>query len=281
MTPENDVKKENDVLENEPATSDESTRPVDEKAAEANSDATDSVTDDLQDEMQDDMDRAVAAQDVATDEGADEVDGAAAASTSDDPLGFGDTRMAGDQADGPGESRESAGSDEQVDAAEASVEGGESEIDQLRTQLEQAESKASTHWDQLLRLQAEMENQRKRAQNDVNKAHKFALENFTNDILPVKDSLEMGIQAATGEDAEPEKIIEGSELTLKMLTQALEKYNIVEINPIDEKFDPEFHQAMSMQPVEGKEPNTVSSVLQKGYTLNDRLIRPALVMVVK
>jgi len=151
----------------------------------------------------------------------------------------------------------------------------------LKAQLGESEARVATQQDQLLRMQAEMENQRKRAQNDVTKAHKFALEKIALDLLPVKDSLEMGLQAATAEDAEPAKIVEGSELTLKMLAQALEKYNIVEVNPIDEKFDPEFHQAMSMQPVEGKEPNTVASVMQKGYTLNDRLIRPALVMVAK
>jgi len=165
--------------------------------------------------------------------------------------------------------------------ADGSVENPDDEVAGLRTQLDDAKDQILAHKEQLLRMQAEMENQRKRAQNDVTKAHKFALEKIALDLLPVKDSLEMGLEAATAEDAEPSKIIEGSELTLKMLAQALEKYNIVEINPIDEKFDPEFHQAMTMQPVEGKEPNTVAGVMQKGYTLNERLIRPALVMVAK
>ncbi len=194
--------------------------------------------------------------DVVSEQLADDAEVSDPDSDDDDPLGFGKKRM-------DDESEE------------------QSELQELQAQLAAAEEKAAKHWDQLLRLQADMENQRKRAQNDISKAHKFALENFANELLPVKDSLEAGLLAATAEDAEATKIIEGSELTLKLLSQALEKHNIVEINPIDEKFDPEFHQAMSMQEVEGKEPNTVASVMQKGYTLNDRLIRPALVMVAK
>jgi len=174
----------------------------------------------------------------------------------EDPLGFGEQRM-GDEA-------------EPLD-----------EMGQLRAQLAEAETKASENWDRLLRLQAEMENQRKRAQNDVTKARKFALEGIVGDLLPVKDSLEMGLSAAQADDAKPESIIEGAELTLKMLAQVFDKNNIAEVNPVDEKFDPEFHQAMSMQEIEGKAPNTVASVMQKGYTLNERLVRPALVMVAK
>lgn len=177
----------------------------------------------------------------------------------DDPLGFGDQRMG--EGDGDAEPQD--------------------ELSMLRAQLDEAEAKATDHWDRLLRLQAEMENQRKRAQNDVNKARKFALEGIVGDLLPVKDSLEMGLAVAKAEDSDPKSIIEGADLTLKMLAQVFEKNNIVEVNPVDEKFDPEFHQAMSMQEIEGKAPNTVSSVMQKGYTLNDRLVRPALVMVAK
>ena len=173
-----------------------------------------------------------------------------------DPLGFGDQRM-----DDSDESLSDAGS--------------------LSAQLAEAESKAAEHWDRLLRLQAEMENQRKRAQNDVTKARKFALESIVSDLLPVKDSLEMGLAAAQGEGADPHALIEGAELTLKMLSQVFEKNNIIEVNPVDEKFDPEFHQAMSMQQIEGKAANTVAVVMQKGYTLNERLVRPALVMVAK
>ena len=149
------------------------------------------------------------------------------------------------------------------------------------TSYRNAEAKAADNWDRLLRLQAEMENQRKRAQNDVNKARKFALEGIVSDLLPVKDSLEMGLAAASAEEADAKAIVEGAELTLKILAQVFEKNNILEVNPVDEKFNPEFHQAMSMQEVEGKEPNTVTGVMQKGYTLNERLVRPALVMVAK
>ena len=144
-----------------------------------------------------------------------------------------------------------------------------------------AEALAAAHWDRLVRLQAEMENQRKRAQRDVSNARKFALDGIAGDLLPIKDSLELGIRAASGEEASVSGLLEGSELTLKMLAQVLEKNAILEVDPEGERFDPEFHQAMSMQEVEGVAPNTVTGVMQKGYTLNERLIRPALVMVSK
>lgn len=187
------------------------------------------------------------------------IDGAVenAENANDDPLEFGEQRM------------------------ESTEEAPQDELSQLQAQLLEAESKSAEYWDRLLRLQAEMENQRKRAQNDVSKARKFALEGIVNDLLPVKDSLEMGLAAATADEVDTASLITGSELTLKMLAQVFEKNNILEVNPVDEKFDPEFHQAMSMQEVEGREPNTVTGVMQKGYTLNDRLVRPALVMVSK
>jgi len=175
-----------------------------------------------------------------------------------------------------------ATSDEHAeDNAAASAELDENNVEHLQAALLEAQAKAQENWDRLLRLQAEMENQRKRAQNDVSKARKFALEGIVDDLLPVKDSLEMGLAAATAEDADPSSLVTGAELTLKMLSQVFEKNNIVEVNPVDEKFDPEFHQAMSMQEIEGKKPNTVTGVMQKGYTLNERLVRPALVMVAK
>ncbi len=184
-------------------------------------------------------------------------------SEEEDPLGFGDDRMTADDADADAEAED------------------EDEVTVLQRQLVEAESKSADYWDRLLRLQADMENQRKRAQNDVTKARKFALEGIVGDLLPVKDSLELGLAAAAAEDADPKSIVEGAELTLKILAQVLEKNNVVEVNPVDEKFNPEFHQAMSMQEVEGKPANIVTGVMQKGYTLNDRLVRPALVMVSK
>ena len=187
-------------------------------------------------------------------------------SGNDDPLNFGDQRMPSDHPDTTAETAEG----EQRPS-----------IEELVTLLAASEAKAEDNWARVLRMQADMENQRKRAQKDVEKARKFALESLVNDLLPVKDSLEMGISAARSDDADIDKILEGSDLTLKMLVQAFEKYNICEVDPTDQKFDPEFHQAMSMQEVEGKEANTVVGVMQKGYTLNERLIRPALVMVAK
>ena len=178
-----------------------------------------------------------------------------------DPLGFGTQRM--------------------PDENEAALDSSDLTVEAMQEKLHDAESKVTQHWEQLLRLQADMENQRKRAQKDVANARKFALEAMANDLLPVRDSLEMGLIAAEAEDADLNKIVEGSDLTLKMLTQLFEKYNINELNPVDEKFDPEYHQAMTMQEVEGTAANTVTTVFQKGYTLNDRLIRPALVVVAK
>jgi molecular chaperone GrpE len=149
----------------------------------------------------------------------------------------------------------------------------------LQALLTDARSKADEHWEQCLRLQAELENLRKRAERDLAQAHKFALEKFAAELLPVRDSLEMGVAAATEDSASVAHLREGSELTLKLLTSALEKFNIQEINPLNEKFNPEYHEAMSMQERADVPPNTVVTVVQKGYLLNDRLIRPAMVIV--
>jgi molecular chaperone GrpE len=153
---------------------------------------------------------------------------------------------------------------------------------QLGALLEDARAKADEHWNQCLRLQAELENLRKRGERDLANAHKYALDRFVQALLPVKDSLEMGISAA-GEAAnvDPAKLREGSELTLKMLAAALEKFGVQEVDPAGERFNPEFHEAMSMQERSDVEPNTVVAVIQKGYRLNDRLVRPAMVMVSK
>jgi molecular chaperone GrpE len=119
---------------------------------------------------------------------------------------------------------------------------------------------------------------RRRAVDDVEKARKFAVDKFAGELLAVKDSLEAAM--ATGEKASVDKIMEGVELTLKQLSGVFEKNGISEINPLGQKFDPNYHQAISM--VDGEsEPNTVATVLQKGYLLNERVMRPALVMVVK
>jgi molecular chaperone GrpE len=166
---------------------------------------------------------------------------------------------------------------DQVDEA-AGDKAPATDTDELQVLLEDARDKADSHWDQCLRLQADIENLRKRNERDLAKAHKFALERFAVDLLPVKDSLEMGL-AAAGENADVAKLKEGGELTLKMLTSAMDKYNINEVNPLNELFNPEYHEAMSMQERADVAPNTVVTVVQKGYLLNGRLIRPAMVIV--
>ncbi|HFD80170.1 MAG TPA: nucleotide exchange factor GrpE [Gammaproteobacteria bacterium] len=167
----------------------------------------------------------------------------------------------------------------QEQAQETETEGLEE--GDLHALLEDARDKADEHWNQCLRLQADLDNLRKRHERDLANAHKFALEKFALELLPVRDSLEMGLAAAQGENVDVDKLKEGSELTLKMLTQALEKHNIKEINPINQPFNPEYHEAMSMQERSDVPPNTVVAVMQKGYLLNDRLIRPAMVVVSK
>lgn len=156
----------------------------------------------------------------------------------------------------------------------------EATIEELTKKLEAAEQKSADSLDQLLRTRAEMENLRRRTQKDLENAHKFALEKFVTELLTVKDSLEMGLDAAAHEST-LEKLQEGTEMTLNMLKTVFEKFNVVELHPQDEKFNPDHHQAMSMQESGEHDPNTVIAVMQKGYLLNDRLVRPAMVMVSK
>ena len=143
--------------------------------------------------------------------------------------------------------------------------------------LEELQAKADENWDRYLRAAAEVENVRKRAIRDVEHARKFALENFSRELLAVKDSLEMGIAAS--ENATAESLLEGSEATLKLLAGTLERFGIIEIDPEGEPFDPELHEAMTMQPSADAEPGSVLTVIQKGYSLNERLLRPARVIV--
>lgn len=133
---------------------------------------------------------------------------------------------------------------------------------------------------EILRLHAEMENLRKRVERDIENARKFALERFVDGLLPVIDSLEMGIQASENENASLEKIREGSEMTLNLFLQTMEKFGVKPVHPIGERFNPDHHQAISVQPHEGPADHVVS-VMQKGYLLRDRLVRPALVVVSK
>lgn len=145
-------------------------------------------------------------------------------------------------------------------------------------ELQELQARADENWDRYLRAAAETENVRKRAARDVENAHKFALENFARDMLAIKDSLELGIQAV--ESADVETLMAGKEATLKLLSTTLERFGIEALDPQGEPFDPEFHEAVSMQPSTELEPGSVLSVVQKGYSLNGRLLRPAMVVVV-
>ncbi len=144
--------------------------------------------------------------------------------------------------------------------------------------LEDARNKADEHWDQVVRTRAEMDNLKKRHQRELENAHKYGLEKFVGELLSVWDSLELGYNAAR-ENHDVEKLLEGTELTLKMLADAMNKFGVEQINPEGEAFNPELHQAMGMVPTDEVPPNTVVNVVQKGYLLNGRLVRPAMVMV--
>ncbi|MFU8764089.1 MAG: nucleotide exchange factor GrpE [Haliea sp.] len=135
--------------------------------------------------------------------------------------------------------------------------------------------------DAALRAQADAQNIKRRAEQDVDKARKFALESFCKELLPVVDNLERTLAVTAGHDESVKPIIEGVELTLKSFTDALRKFNIEPVDPQGEPFDPQLHQAMSLVENPDAEPNTVIAVMQKGYTLNARLVRPAMVMVSK
>lgn len=176
-------------------------------------------------------------------------------------------------------------SEPEVNAAEAAAPGAEAAAEteketmpSLEELLRQAELQAQEHHDAWLRAKAEAENARRRAADDVEKARKFALEKFSGDLLAVKDSLEAAL--ATGDSASIESLKSGVELTLKQLVSVFERHSVVEVNPLGQKFDPNAHQAIGMVDGDG-EVNSVAQVLQKGYLLNDRVLRPALVMVTK
>ncbi|MEL0585278.1 MAG: nucleotide exchange factor GrpE [Candidatus Thiodiazotropha sp. (ex. Lucinoma kazani)] len=168
------------------------------------------------------------------------------------------------------------------EAAEGGLESdGQSDQGELFNLLEDARAKADEHWNQLIRTRAEIDNIRKRNQRDLENAHKFAVEKFSQDLLQVWDSLELGFQAAQDEQADVVKLREGTELTLKLLVDAMKKHGVEQVSPEGESFNPDYHQAMSVQERDDVAPNTVVAVVQKGYLLNSRLLRPAMVMVSK
>ena len=150
------------------------------------------------------------------------------------------------------------------------------EVAEPEDELAAAQAKADENWERYVRAAAELDNVRKRASRDVENAHKYALERFGKELLAVKDTLEMGLAV---EDASVESLLEGSNATLKLLATTLERFGIVEVDPAGEPFDPELHEAISMQPSDNVEPGSVVTVVQKGYTLNGRLLRPAMVIV--
>jgi len=172
---------------------------------------------------------------------------------------------------------EAPGADEAAPGAEAAlplVDAAE-----WARQLDEARAQAEHYREQLLRARAEIENMGRRQAKELENAHKFALETFVRELLPVRDSLELGQTAARAPDADVAKLREGLELTLKLLGNAMGKFGVERLDPLGAPFDPAYHQAMSLQPCADVPPNTVVAVLQCGYTLNGRLTRPALVQV--
>lgn len=153
------------------------------------------------------------------------------------------------------------------------------EMEQLQQALAQAEERAKNHWEQYLRAVAELENVRKRAQRDIENATRYALERFALELLPVKDSMELAL--ANAGKGDPQSLLAGQEATLKLLSRAFEKHDILEIDPLGQAFDPEKHEAMMTQESTTAEPGTVLQVVQRGYELNGRLLRPARVIVAK
>jgi len=153
------------------------------------------------------------------------------------------------------------------------------ELERLQQALTQAEERAKNHWEQYLRAVADLENVRKRAQRDVEGAHRYGVEKLVQELLPVKDSLELAVENAPRADAK--SLAEGAEATLKLLIKAFEKLNVTELNPVGEPFDPSQHEAVLAQESRDAEPNSVLQVVQRGYGLNGRLLRPARVVVAR
>jgi len=177
--------------------------------------------------------------------------------------------------------------EEQNEATEAAAEesgaGAEQSGGEL-SEVEELQAKLQEHQEQALRAQAEMQNVRRRAEIDVEKAHKFALEKFVKELLPVADSLEKAVESTEGKTDSSELVVsirEGVEMTLDLFMKSLTKFNVEQLDPVGEPFDPQQHEAMSMVPAPNAEPNSVVAVVQKGYLLNGRVVRPAMVMVAK
>ncbi|MGI2027741.1 nucleotide exchange factor GrpE [Endozoicomonas acroporae] len=167
------------------------------------------------------------------------------------------------------------------EAADSEDQAEEQASDDSARRIEELEEQLAQAKDQALRAHAEAMNTKRRAEQDVEKAHKFALEKFVNELIPVVESLEKGIESAEQGEGQHETMLEGMRLTHKQLLDALAKFSVEQVNPEGQPFDPNFHQAISMVPNPDMEPNTVMNVFQKGYTLHGRVIRPAMVVVSK
>ena len=170
---------------------------------------------------------------------------------------------------------------EQVEENAEDTQPVEVSIEVLQQQLEEAQQQAAANLDKAVRTMAEMENLKKRVQKDLEDERKYGLAKFAKELLSVLDSLELGVQAAAGDSPELVKLREGSELTMKQFEAVFAKFNIETIDPAGQPFNPELHQAMVMQPSSTIAPNHVITVFQKGYVLNGRLLRPAMVVVAK
>jgi molecular chaperone GrpE len=155
------------------------------------------------------------------------------------------------------------------------------ELERLQQALTEAEERARSHREQYLRAVAELDNVRKRAQRDIEAANRYGMEKFAADLLPVRDSLELAVQSAGQPDVDARSLKQGQEATLQLLVKALERLGISAINPVGEAFDPTRHEAMLAQPSATAKPDTVLQVVQTGYELNGRVIRPARVIVAK
>jgi molecular chaperone GrpE len=169
---------------------------------------------------------------------------------------------------------------EDAGLAASSAAGGQTGVGgDLTALLEDARAKADDHRDKHLRSLAEIENLRRRHASELEKAHKYALDSFVKDLVGVRDSLELALEAASAETADLAKLREGTDLTLKQLVDVMTRFGVERIDPLGEPFNPEYHQAITIQPRPDMAPNSVAAVIQKGYLLNGRLVRPAMVIV--
>ncbi|KXF82568.1 nucleotide exchange factor GrpE [Enterovibrio coralii] len=166
-------------------------------------------------------------------------------------------------------------------ALDAEADAMISRITELEAALEESEAKVKEQQDSVLRARADVENMRRRTEQEIDKARKFALERFANELLPVIDNMERAVEMAEKDNEAIKPMLEGVELTLKTMKDAVAKFGLKELDPTGQPFNPEFHQAMSIQESADHAPNTVMFVMQKGYELNGRVVRPAMVMVSK